>query len=74
MDYVQQIAEINSKLRDRAHGLKGSDLALKSGVRPSNISSWMRGHNCGISQLSKIAEALGNKIIVELKQNWESED
>lgn len=71
-DYRDQLIEVNEKLRDLAIGLKGTDIAIKSHVVQPTISNWLRGMNIGIESLSKIAPVLGRKLVIELKQDWES--
>ena len=71
MEYREQVKKLNETLRDRASGLKGSDIAMKSDVRQPTISNWLRGMDCGVEPLCKIAYALGMKIEIILKQDWE---
>ena len=72
METQKQLKGINKRLRERAEGLKGIDIAIKSGIAQPSVSGWLRGIDAGINMLEKLAYALGMKIVIELKQDWES--
>lgn len=70
--YEGQIKEINSKLRDMATGLIGSNISFKANVVQPTVSNWLRGMDVGPKVLFKLARALGRKITIKLEQDWES--